>query len=91
MSSATHWITNTNAGFLFVLILGTAVLIGTYFLPAMLAWSGGCYHRNSIIILNILLGWTVIGWLITLIWAVIEGEGGSFDEPEPIDRKEPVP
>lgn len=39
-----------------------------YFLPAFLARNKPNF--TSILILNILAGWTFIGWIIALIWAI---------------------
>lgn len=47
---------------------GTAIiLILLYFLPSIVGWR----HKNStsIIILNLFLGWTFIGWVVALVWA----------------------
>jgi hypothetical protein len=43
------------------------VILGVYFLPTIVA----ARHHNSsaIFILNLLLGWTFIGWVIALVWA----------------------
>jgi Superinfection immunity protein len=40
-----------------------------YFLPAVIA--GARQHRNAtaIAVLNIMLGWTILGWIISLVWA----------------------
>jgi hypothetical protein len=40
-----------------------------YFLPALVAW--GRHHRNglAIFVLNLLAGWTAIGWLVAIVWA----------------------
>lgn len=40
-----------------------------YFIPTFLA--NDCSHRKfkTILVFNILLGWTVIGWAIAVIWA----------------------
>lgn len=40
-----------------------------YFFPAIVA--GIRHHRNAgaITVLNLLLGWTLIGWVISLVWA----------------------
>jgi hypothetical protein len=40
-----------------------------YFMPAFIA--AGRYHRNrnAIAIMNLLLGWTGLGWVMALIWA----------------------
>ena len=47
-----------------------AVSLPIYFLPTLIAWSGN--HRNigAIGILNLLLGWTLLGWVGALVWAV---------------------
>lgn len=54
-------------GMIFLIV---AVVVGfcVYFLPSFLGWN----KRNSgaIIALNLLLGWTAIGWIIALIWAL---------------------
>lgn len=38
-----------------------------YFLPAVIA-----NHLGAIFTINLLFGWTILGWLAALIWAVIE-------------------
>jgi hypothetical protein len=40
-----------------------------YFLPAIVAWCRGHRNEYAIGILNMLLGWTFIGWVIALVWA----------------------
>jgi Superinfection immunity protein len=49
-------------------MLHLAVLILLYFLPALI----GRHKRDAagIFLLNLFLGWTIIGWVIALIWAV---------------------
>jgi T4 superinfection immunity protein len=50
-------------------ILGAVFLFSLYLLPAFVAeWRR---HKNAVAIavLNILLGWTVLGWIIALVWA----------------------
>ena len=46
------------------------VFIFFYFLPAFCAWC--VRHRNltAIFWLNLLLGWTLLGWVGALIWAI---------------------
>ncbi len=51
-------------------LLMLAVLgIGLYLLPWIVATNRG--HRNSgaILVLNLLLGWTFLGWVMALVWA----------------------
>ncbi len=51
-----------------ILILIVSVLF--YILPALIA--AGRHHHNwvAILVLNILLGWTLLGWIIALVWSV---------------------
>lgn len=48
------------------LTLLIAVLI--YIIPSIISWNRK--RGTGIAALNILLGWTVIGWIIALIWAL---------------------
>ncbi len=38
-----------------------------YFLPTLVAYD--LANRGQIFILNLFLGWTLLGWVIALIWA----------------------
>jgi hypothetical protein len=51
-------------------VLIFAILL--YFLPAIVAAVRNHHDANAIILTTILLGWTVIGWLVALIWASTE-------------------
>ncbi|MFZ0818540.1 MAG: superinfection immunity protein [Candidatus Acidiferrales bacterium] len=48
-----------------ILLVGAAF----YFLPAIIAASQKKRDAGAIFVLNLLLGWTVIGWIIALVWA----------------------
>jgi hypothetical protein len=41
-----------------------------YFLPAIIGFARSKRDAVSILLLNIFLGWTAIGWVIALVWAV---------------------
>ncbi len=41
-----------------------------YFLPAIIAFARSKRDAGSILVLNFLLGWTAIGWVIALVWAL---------------------
>jgi len=48
-----------------------AILIfGVYFLPTLIAFLRRHKNKLAIFFLNILLGWTGIGWAIALVWSV---------------------
>lgn len=48
--------------------LSVAILVA-YFFPAIIAAVRGHHQKNAILILNLLLGWTFLGWVIALVWA----------------------
>ena len=54
-----------------------AALLAFYFLPGIIASLRR--HRNStaIWVLNLLLGWTLLGWIIALVWACTENRRWS--------------
>ena len=45
----------------------TALGLGLYFLPTWIG--GGKSNGTSIFLLNLLLGWTFVGWVVALVWA----------------------
>jgi ABC-type transport system involved in cytochrome c biogenesis permease component len=45
------------------------VVLGLYFVPAMLAVLRKHNNKLSIGLLNLFLGWTFLGWIGALIWA----------------------
>jgi len=47
-----------------------ALSLAVYFLPSFVAWKKK--RQDAIIVLNLLLGWTVLGWIGALIWAMCE-------------------
>lgn len=42
-----------------------------YFLPTFIAWKGKAAPAMIIFLLNLFLGWTVIGWLFALFMSLI--------------------
>lgn len=51
-------------------MIPAAILIG-YFLPTIIALVKKKKNKGAIALVNILLGWTLIGWLWALIWSVM--------------------
>ncbi len=71
---------------LFLLLTVLAIASGTafYFLPAIIAGARRARHFGGIFLLDLLFGWTVIGWLGTLFWA-------CTDEAEQAAGRVPCP
>ena len=64
-------------GILFVL------LVEVYLFPAVIAWARRHRNRAAIILLDILLGWTLLGWVAAMVWAFtftdLPGDPGDED------------
>jgi hypothetical protein len=41
-----------------------------YFLPSIIALARSKRDIKAILLLNFFLGWSVIGWVVALVWAV---------------------
>jgi len=41
-----------------------------YMLPTLLAFARDIPARHTITVLNIILGWTLIAWVILFVWAM---------------------
>ena len=52
--------------FLIILTIFTLLI---YFIPSMVANSRQHKNLQSIIVLNLFLGWTLVGWVVSLVWA----------------------
>jgi Superinfection immunity protein len=54
--------------FFFLPIFGFGFVL--YFLPSIVALARSKRDTTAIIALNLFLGWTAIGWVIALVWAL---------------------
>lgn len=58
----------TFAGFLLILVLIVVVFV-VYFTPSFVAYRRKHTNFTAILVLNICLGWTLVGWVVALVWA----------------------
>ncbi len=78
----------------FVFFAGSVAL---YFAPAWVANRRKHPQATAITVLNILLGWTVLGWIVSLVWAFgADGRGATQSgmvapPPSPVPPPAPVP
>lgn len=63
--------------------IGIFIGVIMYFIPAITAYEKKKRNKQSILVINIFLGWTVIGWVVALAMAV-----GKDDEKQIIIHKE---
>jgi len=50
--------------------LGFGFPLVLYFLPSIIAVARGKRDLLAIFLLNLFLGWSIIGWIVALVWAV---------------------
>lgn len=56
-------------------LLGLVVLAVLYFAPTIVAFLRHSKQRLPVLVLNLLLGWTFVGWVVSLVMAVGRTEG----------------
>jgi len=54
-------------GLLLILLLGLPI----YFMPTIIAAIRKTKNLAAIILLNLLAGWTILGWVASLAWAIV--------------------
>jgi hypothetical protein len=57
------------AHFLFFPFGGFGLGAAMYFLPSIIALARNKRDTLAIFLLNFFLGWSVIGWIVALVWA----------------------
>ncbi|MGI9346308.1 MAG: superinfection immunity protein [Gammaproteobacteria bacterium] len=65
------------------LTLGIIILL--YFLPTIISSAKKHPHNNAISLVNLFLGWTLVGWIVCLAWAYLE------TKPVPLVDKRSLP
>ena len=53
-------------------LLLVVLIFVLYFLPALIAFLRNHKNKLAIFLLNFLLGWTVLGWVGSLVWSVMK-------------------
>lgn len=66
---------------LFILALIIIAVINIYFLPIIVAQGRNLKNSNTILVVNIFLGWTLIGWVVALAWS-FSGTVEKYDNAE---------
>ena len=57
---------NALRGLMFLIAIPTI-----YFLPSLIAWVRYHHAHTAVFVLNLFLGWTFLGWVGALVWAVM--------------------
>lgn len=53
-------------------LLLVVLIFAFYFLPTLIAFLRQHKNKLAIFLLNLLLGWTVLGWVVSLVWSVMK-------------------
>jgi hypothetical protein len=92
--------TALNGGDVFLGFLLVVLLVSLYFLPAIISAGRGKHpNRDAILALNLFLGWTLIGWVGALVWALAQpsaatakvGRDASPGPAIPTEARRPCP
>ena len=70
------------AGVLGVLLALAAMAAG-YLLPALIAFLRSRKSKRAILLVNVLIGWTVIGWAVAFAWAIFGGHESQQEAVKP--------
>lgn len=55
---------------LIILVVSSCV----YVIPSALAWATNSKYKEAVLVVNIFLGWTLIGWVVALALATVREE-----------------
>lgn len=53
-------------------LLALAVLVALYFIPLIIAAWRNMPNAVAISVLNVVAGWTFVGWVVALVWACLD-------------------
>ena len=52
------------------------IALALYFVPSFIAVKKNKRNKNAVFALNLLLGWTFVGWVAALVWSLMQDEPG---------------
>jgi len=70
-----------------LIILLVLVACAAYWMPTIVAASRHCENIASIAVLNGLLGWTLLGWAVSMAWAVKRSEGDRWKDQHAVAHR----
>ncbi|WP_327304612.1 superinfection immunity protein [Streptomyces sp. NBC_01298] len=50
-------------------VLGLLIVVVAYFVPTFVAFGRGVPNKGSVLVVNLFLGWSVVGWVVALAMA----------------------
>lgn len=50
-------------------LIGILCVVLAYFIPTFVAFGRGVPNKGSVLVVNLFLGWSVVGWVVALAMA----------------------
>jgi uncharacterized membrane protein YqaE (UPF0057 family) len=66
------------------------IALFAYFLPTVVAEARGHQNSGVIFLINLLLGWTILGWIGALVWAATTVQPRPRKEARPLGGRRPI-
>jgi hypothetical protein len=60
-----------------ITIIVVTISLFLYFLPSAVSSARDHHNHLAIFMLTLFLGWTLLGWVLSLVWACTRTEGGG--------------
>ncbi len=64
--------TSTLPSIIIAILIGGSIALTLYFIPTIVAFKRRHLNRVPILLLDLFLGWSFIGWIIALIWSTTQ-------------------
>jgi hypothetical protein len=65
---------SSSAGSVILAIIIIVICLALYFLPSIIGFARKKSNSGAIFVLNLLLGWIFVGWVISLVWALTKDQ-----------------
>ena len=54
------------------------IALGTYLLPSIIGRVRGHRNERALLAFNVFAGWTIIGWVVALVWSIYNEPSNDF-------------
>ncbi len=68
---AREWFPAVSVGEALALFAAGTAGLGVYFIPTIIAIHRSHPNQAPIFVVNLLLGWTLVGWTVALAWSLV--------------------
>lgn len=68
-------------------IIGIMILLGLYMLPFIIGAIRKVKGITLLFCIDFFLGWTIVGWIIALVWAIFERKSSYLEVEHKVKKK----